>query len=313
MLVKNNIIEVDSNYSTTRCLSKQKPLVVKGQDNKINSILFSSTENKVMHHGGLRCSGYFKHSLPDQLLITVVTVVYNGEMHLEQTIQSVINQTYNNVEYIVIDGGSNDGTVDIIRQYENKIDYWVSETDGGIADAMNKGISLSTGEYIVFIHADDYLECNNILKTVIKKVNKSDIILLDILYGKKLTKSSPRGFNFWMNFKTGVYHQASLCRSRIFKSIGGFDTDFKVAMDYDFFLRTYRRDFTIQKLPYVLSVMRDTGISSRRDAKSVMQRLYEERMVHEKNCSGLMMKYIYEVYWLLYTRYKKLFFTRQIN
>ncbi|TYB33575.1 MAG: glycosyltransferase [Flexistipes sinusarabici] len=90
-------------------------------------------------------------------LISIITVVFNGEEYLEETILSVINQTYPNVEYIIIDGGSTDGTVDIIKKYEHAIDYWVSEPDKGIYDAMNKGIKLLTGEWVNFMNAGDKL------------------------------------------------------------------------------------------------------------------------------------------------------------
>ncbi|MCM8833252.1 MAG: glycosyltransferase [Candidatus Omnitrophica bacterium] len=89
-------------------------------------------------------------------LISVITVVLNGERYLEETIQSVINQTYPNVEYIIIDGGSTDGTLDIIKKYEDKIDYWVSEKDKGIYDAMNKGIRVASGEGLLFLNAGDF-------------------------------------------------------------------------------------------------------------------------------------------------------------
>ena len=89
--------------------------------------------------------------------ISIVTVSYDVAGTIEQTISSVVNQTYENIEYIIIDGGSTDGTVDIIRKYEDKIAYWVSETDRGIYDAMNKGIDVATGDYIYFLGADDIL------------------------------------------------------------------------------------------------------------------------------------------------------------
>jgi glycosyltransferase involved in cell wall biosynthesis len=96
--------------------------------------------------GGLRTKGLFKATSPAKPLITVITVVLNGERHLEQAIQSVIKQDYPHIEYVIIDGGSTDGTLDIIRKYEARIDYWVSEPDNGIYDAMNKGIALARGE-----------------------------------------------------------------------------------------------------------------------------------------------------------------------
>lgn len=86
-------------------------------------------------------------------LITVITAVYNGEAYLEKTILSVINQTYENVEYIIIDGGSTDGTIDIIKKCESKINYWISEADNGIYNAMNKSIKLATSDWINFINA----------------------------------------------------------------------------------------------------------------------------------------------------------------
>src|SRR4030066_740784 len=98
--------------------------------------------------GGLRTKGYYKNSLINKPLVTIITVVYNGEKHLENTIHSVINQSYNNLEYIIVDGESSDRTIDIIRRYETSIDYWVSEKDDGIYDAMNKGIKLSKGLYV---------------------------------------------------------------------------------------------------------------------------------------------------------------------
>nr|WP_071779299.1 glycosyltransferase family 2 protein [Sulfurimonas hongkongensis] len=90
-------------------------------------------------------------------LVSIITVVYNGEEHLEETILSIINQTYEHVEYIIIDGGSTDGTLKIIKKYEDAIDYWVSKKDSGIYDAMNKGIERASGEWINFINAGDRL------------------------------------------------------------------------------------------------------------------------------------------------------------
>ncbi|MBD3842980.1 MAG: glycosyltransferase, partial [Campylobacterales bacterium] len=131
-----NTICLDEKYSTTRLLCKivnDECLMLNGDED--NSKLLPMGENR-KGEGGLRTKGYFKKSYEDKPLISIITVVYNGEKYLEETIQSVINQTYDNVEYIIIDGGSNDGTLDIIKKYEDRIDYWVSERDKGIYDAM---------------------------------------------------------------------------------------------------------------------------------------------------------------------------------
>lgn len=283
----------------------QHSAMVSRQYCKIQPSFVASYESKQNQDGGLRRSGNLKDSLSNMPLITVITVVYNGAKYIEQTIQSVINQTYNNIEYIVVDGGSTDGTLDIIHKYENMIDYWISEPDNGIADAMNKGLSIATGEYVLFLHADDYLVSDKSLEFAAKQVNKSDIVLFDILYGTKLRRLTSRGLGFWINFKTGVYHQAALCRLVVFKQIGGLDTDFKIGMDYDFFLRAYRHGFNTRTIPFVLSVMRDTGISSQTDWASLNQRFNEEKKIHQKNCNSRLMMILYKLYWIYYIPYRK--------
>jgi glycosyltransferase involved in cell wall biosynthesis len=157
---------LDPAYSTTRLVTREKPVINKLSDSKLQNMLFLPPNPDRKDEGGLRTKDYFKQSSPDKPLISVITVVANGEKHLEETIRSVINQTYDNVEYIIIDGGSTDGTVDIIRKYEDQIDYWVSEPDSGIYDAMNKATSISNGNWLYFIGADDVLyDCfANIIK-----------------------------------------------------------------------------------------------------------------------------------------------------
>ena len=110
-----------------------------------------------------------------QPLISIITVVYNGVDFLEETIQSVLNQSYEHIEYIVIDGGSTDGTVDIIKKYEDKIDYWVSERDDGIYDAMNKGMVVATGDFALFLNGGDRLYESGTLTKVCTLIEKRDI------------------------------------------------------------------------------------------------------------------------------------------
>jgi len=134
--------------------------------NAFESILPPSEKEVKKVEGGLRTQGIYKKSSKSRPLVSIVTVVYNGEKYLEQTIRSVINQRYDNIEYIIIDGGSTDGTLDIVEKHEKMIDYWISEPDEGIFDAMNKGIKICRGELIGLINADDYYAPNAIERVV---------------------------------------------------------------------------------------------------------------------------------------------------
>jgi glycosyltransferase involved in cell wall biosynthesis len=125
-------------------------------------------------------------------LISIITVVYNGVSTLEQTILIVINQTYKNIEYIIIDGGSIDGTVDIIKKYEDKLAYWVSEPDKGIYDAMNKGIDKATGEWINFMNAGDCFNFYNILEDGFQ-MNISNMI--NVIYSDTLINRRKKGLD----------------------------------------------------------------------------------------------------------------------
>src|ERR1700750_1936091 len=115
------------------------------------------------------------------LQISVVTVVRNGILFIAQTIESVVHQTYPHVEYIVIDGGSTDGTVDIIRAHDNEIAYWVSEKDQGIADAFNKGLARATGDYLLFLNSDDALAQDNVIARIVELLHEHSYP--EILYG----------------------------------------------------------------------------------------------------------------------------------
>jgi len=210
------LLTLDNNYSTTRLLSRREPEIVNEPEDKVKTMLFLPPHPERNGEGGLRTKGYFKYSYeiengqwyacdfrgrrlfevkpPDRFeidqeefkakdgvvrlpLVSIITVVLNGEKYLEETIKSVINQTYPNVEYIIIDGGSTDGTVDIIKKYENYIDYWVSESDKGIYDAMNKGIDVILGEWVNFMNAGDTLASEEVLKKVFFTITKKCLLI----------------------------------------------------------------------------------------------------------------------------------------
>lgn len=241
-------------------------------------------------------------------LVSVVTISLNAEKHIEQTIRSVISQVYKNIEYIIVDGKSTDNTLNIIEKYRGHITRFVSEKDNGIADAMNKGSAMASGDFVIFLHADDYFASEHSLKNAVKYLKNDnglatcDILACDILYGKRLTRLTPRGFNFWMYFKTGIYHQGALSSRQLLLNMGGFDTRFRIAMDYDFFLRAYNSHAKIKYAPLILSVMRDTGIGSRTDWRGLTERFIEEFKVHKKNRSIPIIGYWF--YWLCYAPYR---------
>lgn len=239
--------------------------------------------------------------------ISIVTISRNSEIYLEQTINSVLRQTYSNTEYILIDGGSTDHTIDIIKKYEDKIDNWISEPDNGIADAMNKGLALATGDFVIFLHSDDYFVDENVLSAASAYLSAGfDIFLFNIFLSKNGESRLfvPKGLNWWMNFKTGVFHQSVICARTLFGRIGDFDSGFRIAMDYDFFLRAYRARVKAKKIDLPLSVMRLCGLSSQLDWPSLRERFREQHLVHMKNCPLIWLKPLYYLYSQLYKFYR---------
>ena len=239
-------------------------------------------------------------------LVSVITIGYNSANSIEQTITSVIAQTYPNKEYLIIDGGSEDETIDILEQYKARIDQWISERDEGISDAMNKGLKIATGDWILFLHSDDYLVGKDSLEKAVAMIeNDIDILACNIYfkYGETIKLAKPHGWNFRMNFKVGLWHQAILCRKTLFERVGRFDKSFRIGMDYDFLLRAFRQGTNVKIVDLPLSVMRKTGLSSQIDKNSMRMRFEEERRVQEKNCHSALLRATYAAYWPLYRTY----------
>ena len=175
--------------------------------------------------------------------ISVVTECYNASKAIEETLLSVINQTYEDVEYIVIDGGSTDGTVDIIKKYSDKISYWVSEPDKGIYDAMNKGIDAATGDWINFMNAGDTFCSNHTIENLFKS---SDIQgeMAEVVYGNIRCKyewgmevRSPEPLNKIMDHMP-FCHQAVFVKTSLMKN-NHFNIRYRYASDYEFFYNIY--------------------------------------------------------------------------
>ena len=196
--------------------------------------------------------------------ISVVTICYNCVNEIERTILSVINQNYSNIEYIVIDGGSNDGTVNVIEKYLSHIAVFVSESDKGIYDAMNKGIDKATGEWICFINSGD-LFCDNMVLSEFFAINYD----ADVLYGDVIIDYSQYGrilktFNLLKdeNIPLDICHQSTFIRTKILKKYM-YDISFKIYADINAFYLMWQDGYKYQYIPKAIAVFEGLeGISS---------------------------------------------------
>lgn len=204
--------------------------------------------------------------------ISIITITYNSAATLEQTIRSITEQTYKDIEYIIIDGKSTDGTLQIIDRYKNKISKFVSEKDGGLYDALNKGIEMATGEVIGLLHSDDFYIDENVIQkyadTFMK--NKSDAVYSDLYYVDKTNTAK-----IIRKWKSGNYderafingwmppHPTFFVRKEIYRKFGKFNTEFTSAADYELMLRfILRNKISISYLPEYTVKMRVGGKSN---------------------------------------------------
>ncbi len=206
---------------------------------------------------------------------SLITVSYNSVSTIEETINSVLNQSYKNIEYIIIDGLSGDGTQDIINKYKNRISKVVIESDQGLYDAMNKGIGLATGDIIGILNSDDVYRDNNIIENIYKGIaNNSfvDAYLTDIAFfegsilkPKVVRTVSAKHFRPWkLRFGWMPPHPGMFIRKEVFKNIGNYDLSFSIASDYEFCLRAfYKANIKYKFLDLSSVYMRKGGVSTR--------------------------------------------------
>ncbi len=195
----------------------------------------------------------------DNEIVTVVTVTYNAEAILEETILSVINQNYNNIEYIIIDGASTDDTINIIKKYENNIAYWVSEPDDGIYFAMNKGIEKATGEWINFMNAGDTFFDHKTVEYIMNHKDNGD----EMVYGNCQIETwikKPHDASGYSN-TTSICHQTLFAKTELMKETP-FDTRYKISADHNFILNMFQKNKKFQYIDRSIAKFLLNGLSN---------------------------------------------------
>lgn len=240
--------------------------------------------------------------------VSVITASLNCADGLRECLESVARQQGVTLEHLVIDGGSTDGTIALLEQWSPRLAFWCSEPDSGIAEAMNKGIAQAAGEWLLFLQGDDYFADPLALRDAIATCAPlDDICAFPVRFGS-LARSvvlQPRGNGIWLNFKNGFNHQATLIRRTLFNRIGNYDTRFKIAIDYEFFLRAARKGAQVSRhRAPVLSLMGDAGVSSRRDWPGLSRRFAEERRIHALHRPPGTAPF-YAAFWALYLSYRR--------
>lgn len=175
------------------------------------------------------------------ITLTIITINYNNKSGLKKTMESVINQAFNDIEYIVIDGGSTDGSLELIKEYADNIDYWVSEPDKGIYNAMNKGIVMANGEYLQFLNSGDCLVDELVVEKMMDRASEYDMVYgncIMVYPDGRMVVDCPGGaeINFRTFFNATINHQASFIKRSLFYKYGLYDEQLKIASDWKFFL-----------------------------------------------------------------------------
>lgn len=203
--------------------------------------------------------------------VSIITTVFNNRDTIESAVQSVLGQNYPNIEYIIVDGGSNDGTIDIINKYKDRVAKFISEKDKGIYDGMNKGIRLASGDIIGILNSDDFYYDNNVISNVVKEfeIKNVDSVFADLVYingNQKIVRYysssnfNPKKFAYgWM-----PAHPTFFIKRKIYEKYGLFKTDYEIASDYELLVRLLARyRISYSYIPKVLVKMRTGGLSTR--------------------------------------------------
>jgi glycosyltransferase len=224
--------------------------------------------------------------------ISIITAVYNNVRTINSCMESVLGQTHPDIEYIIVDGGSRDGTVDAIEKHKGNIAKFISEPDNGIYDALNKGIRMASGDVIGFLHADDLYTNNKVLETVAANMalHGVDSCYGDLLYVHK--ENTERTVRYWKScpYKDGLFqrgwmppHPTFFVRKKVYEEHGVFNTSFRIAADYELMLRFLEKNrISTVYIPEVLVKMRMGGASNR-SLRNMMVKTVEDYLAWKVN------------------------------
>lgn len=242
--------------------------------------------------------------------LTIITINYNNVEGLQRTIDSIVSQTFINYEWIVVDGGSADGSKELIEQYKDKFAWWCSEPDKGPYNAMNKGLLHATGEYINFMNSGDIFVDENILSKVFRSPREADI-----LYGQMKVTSwggaignanimKPKLSKYDLFFDT-FGHQSTFTKRSLFKKVGSFDESYKIVADHKFFADAIvKHQASYKYLPYIISVYEGDGISANynklcQEKIRMRQDVFEEDWIQDTDALYSRMRIIVYYKWAL--------------
>ncbi len=204
--------------------------------------------------------------------ISVITVAYNSAKTIADTLNSVATQTYPNIEHVLVDGGSSDGTIDLVKRHGHRIQKFVTEPDKGIYDAMNKGLALATGDYVVYLNSDDFYCDNTVIQQVVAAIQEtgSDVIFGDLSYVQR--ENPKQRVRYWKSraFKQGSFakgfpppHPTFFMKRELLVDLGGFDLSYSLASDFDLMFRALEIEkYTSTYLPVELTRMRTGGATN---------------------------------------------------
>lgn len=219
--------------------------------------------------------------------ITVITINYNNKSGLEKTFLSVFNQTNKNFEYIVIDGGSGDGSVNLLEDYKRHISYFVSENDKGIYHAMNKGIKVATGDFLIFMNSGDVFYDETIIDTIASELNNSDeIVYGDVLLKNELTgyqniQIHPEKLTFKYFYQQTICQQACIIKKSLFDTVFYFNEKHKIVSDWEFLtVAIFINKVSVRKIPFVLAIFDCSGISSNQSMRIIASKEREQVLEH---------------------------------